>query len=321
MSHLGHGLALEHPIYRTPIAASFTWEERACRKGWVGHVSPRYPKGPPETIRYARFEKKEPEVANPTLVSHEGFFTDVPGFENLCEADTSKTLGSLSLARQGRYFYWGYSLDPAELTEGGRAVLVNVLHYMKGTRDAVMIPYVCETRRSLWIYTFLGRESGYRRGVEEHFPNCLVPDWRDSLTRTFEGAKTWVDTYLPYVYSGKTAAHRSERYDTIFEVDADAMALKTPNAKRTSLERWVALTQEKPSEDRRRALRCLDRYVHADVRPPGTAEKIDWRAWYDREGKRICFIESTGFWWQLDPLVQEREARKERVRRTQEEAK
>ncbi len=303
MDHLGHGLALEHDIFTRPLKATFEWVDEKRPPYYENLTSPLYPEGVGETYRLAAFEKSKPAGWNPTIVSHEGFFTDIPGFENLAEGHSEKMLGSLSLARQGRYFYWGYTTDPDLLTEGGRATLVNVVHYMAGKRDSLTVPFVCKTRKSLWVFTILGRETGYRRGVEEHFPGSLVPGWRDTYTPSFEGAEAWVKKHLPYVFSGKAEIHRGERYKTLYEVDADAMALGTPNNERASLERWIELARGEPGENRDRALRCLERYVHPDIRPADE----DWKDWYARQRDRIVFIDSTGFWWQENPVVLERE--------------
>ncbi len=121
---------------------------------------------------------------------------------------------------------------------------------------------------------------------------------------SFDGAEAWVQKYLPYVFSGKSDKHGSARYKNLFEVDADAMALGTPNNARASLERWIELAQGKAGTSRKRARRCLERYVHPDIRPKGK----NWKAWYELQRDRIAFIESTGFWWQENPEVLEREA-------------
>ena len=173
---------------------------------------------------------------------------------------------------------------------------------MRGKRDEETVPFVCVTRKILWVYTFLGREGGYKRGVEEHLPGQLVPEARATYTPTFEGAAAFVDENLPYVFSGKTPAHTSERYKTVFEVDADAKALGTPNNARASLERWIALAGDDgaAAEDRARAGRCLRRYVHPDIAPKDGA---DWAQWYRDFGRRIVFVDSAGFWWLLDPTL------------------
>lgn len=304
MDHLGHGLALDHVIFNSPHKATFETIEQDRPKQYEGLTSPLYPKGVSDRYKLSLFEKKKPDGWNPTIVSHEGFFTDIPGFENLAEGNSAKMLGSLSLARQGTYFYWGYSADPAELTDGAQKTLLNVLHYMRGKRASRTVQFVCKTRKILWIYTVLGKDKGYKRGVEEHFPNSLVASAKKDYTPSFEGAAAWVERYLPYVFSGKGEQHRHERYKNLFEIDRDAMALGTPNEERTSLEKWMALASAGEGDDRERALRCLKRYVHPDIYP----KDGNWKSWYARQRDRIAFIDSTGFWWQESPVVLEREA-------------
>lgn len=304
MDHQGHGLALDHPIFTTPKRAEFEWREAPRPKNYERNTSPLYPQGMPETYRLAAFEVDQPKGEwNPTLVAHEGFFTDVPGFENIAEGNSAKILGSLSLARQGRWFYWGYSIDPQRTTAGAKTTFVNVLHYMRQHRDSLTVEFVCKTRRILWIYLELNRESGYLRGIEEHLPGQLTAAAKQDYVATVDGCTQWLDRYLPYVFSGKGEEHRDKRYGTVFDVDRDALALGTPNAERASLERWIELAHGPAGEDRDLALRCLSRYVHPEIAP----EDGDWRRFYTEQRDRIVFVESTGFWWQVDPRVLERE--------------
>jgi hypothetical protein len=305
MDHQGHGLALDHPIFRTPNPVTFPGVETPRQKCHEGQTSVLYPHGVGATFTLVAFEKDAPKDDwNPTLVNHEGFFTDVPGFENLAEGHSEKCLGSLSLARQGKWFYWGYSIDPDRMTEPAQATLVNVLHYMRGKRGARTVEFVNVTRQLFQVYIDLEKESSYRRGIEEHLPGQLVPATRDTYTdRTPAGAAAWLAKYGPFLFTGKGPQHKSERYKQMFEIDADAMALGTPNHLRSSLEKWLALAAGSAGEDRDRALRCLQRYVHPETAP----QDGDWAAWYGRQKDRIVFIESTGFWWQVDPRVLERE--------------
>lgn len=305
MDHQAHGLDLSHPVFTTPRRAEFTWNEVPREDQYEGGTSVRYPRGMDATYRLAAFEKEKPSGWNPILVNHEGFFTDIPGFENLAEGHSEKCLGSLSLARQGKWFYWGFSIDPERMTDPAQDTLVNVLHYMKGMRGSRTVRFVCVTRQILSVYHELSRRSGYLRGIEEHLPGQLVPAWRSTYTPTLEGCKAWLDRHLAYVFSGKGLEHTSERYKTVFEVDADALALGTPNRERASMERWMDLASAgEESEARGQARRCLARYVHPDIAP----KDGDWAAWYRTWKDRIVFIESTGFWWQEDPRLPERAA-------------
>ncbi|MBL8755935.1 MAG: hypothetical protein JNK15_21750 [Planctomycetes bacterium] len=306
MDHQGHGLALTHPIFRTPNEVVFPTVPTPRQKNHVGATSVLYPEGVGETFALVAFEKDAPKNDwNPTLVNHEGFFTDVPGFENLAEGHSAKNLGSLSLARQGKWFYWGYSIDPERTTAPAQATFVNVLHYMRDKRGARTVEFVNVTRQIFQTYLDLNKESGYLRGIEEHMPAQLVPKTRDTYTdHTPAGAAAWLAKYGPFLFSGKGPQHKTERYQQMYEIDADAMALATPNHLRASLERWIAVAGGPESEAREQARRCLHRYVHAEVAPADG----DWAAWYQKQKDRIVFIESTGFWWQVDPRVLEREA-------------
>jgi hypothetical protein len=300
MDHLGHGMDLTHDVFQKPNRVVFDWTVKDRPKHYAGETSPLWPQGVTDQYKLARFERVKPGGSNPTIVSHEGFFTDVPGFESIAEGNSLKMLGSLSLARQGRYFYWGYSIDPEHMTDGAQDALVNVLHYMRGRRGEETTPFVCKTRKILSVYTKLGKEKGYKRGVEEHFPNQLTKEWRKTYTPTFEGASAWVDEYLPYVFSGRGDQHRFERYNTVFEVDADAMELATPNNLRSSLERWVSLADLDGGDGRQRelAIRCLDRYVHKSIRKRSGQS---WPQWYQEHAQRLAFVDSAGFWWIEDP--------------------
>jgi len=299
MDHQGHGLALDHAVFTKPNRAEFEWVEKERPKQYVDATSPLWPKGVPETYRLAQFERNKPDGSNPTIVSHEGFFTDVPGFENLAEGNSAKMLGSLSLARQGRYFYWGYSADPKEMTDGAQATLINVLHYMRGRRGEKTVPFACKTRKILWVYTVLGKEKGYKRGVEEHFVGQLTPEWRETYTPTFDGAEAWVKENLPYVFSGKEEKHRGKRYKTVFEVDVDAKKLKTPNNSMSSLKTWMATAESGQSkEDRAIAQRLLKRYVHPSILPKAGEW---WSRWFQKHKDQLVFVDSAGFWWMLDP--------------------
>ncbi len=305
MDHQGHGLALDHAIFNTPKHVTFPGVETPRQPNHIGAHSVLYPNGVGETFTLVAFEKELPKDEwNPTIVNHEGFFTDVPGFESLAEGHSAKCLGSLSLARQGQWFYWGYSTDPERLTEPGKDTLENVLHYMRSKKGSLTVPFVCVTRQMFQVYLDLYQESGYLRGIEEHMPGQLTDEWQKSYSdRTPAGAAAWLKKHGPYLFSGKGEQHKSERYKQRFEVDQDAMALGTPNNERASLQRWVELAAGAPGEDHDRAVRCLARYVHPDVAP----HDRDWQTWYAAQKERIVFIESTGFWWQVDPRVLEGE--------------
>jgi hypothetical protein len=78
MNHQGHGLAYEHPVFNVPYKASFETHSAPREKNHENVTSPLYPNGMGETFDLVNFEKEKPADGrwNPTLVCHEGFFTD-----------------------------------------------------------------------------------------------------------------------------------------------------------------------------------------------------------------------------------------------------
>src|SRR5688572_12701174 len=149
MDHQAHGLGLDHAVFTTPNRVTFAFTEQPRPKQYDDSTSVLYPNGVGETLRLTPFEVGPPDGHNPVLVNHEGFFTDVPGFENLAEGFSGKELGSVSLARQGKWFYFGYSIDPERSTPQAKDVLVNVLHWMRGKRGTLTTRFVCTTRQIL----------------------------------------------------------------------------------------------------------------------------------------------------------------------------
>jgi len=296
MDHRGHGLALDNPIFNTPNAVTFpTVETPRAPQYDHGDTSPLYPDGMGATYDLVDFEVDAPEDAwNPTLVSHEGFFTDVPGFESIAEGSSGKMLGSLSIARQARWLYWGYSIDPERLTDPAEDALENAIRYAARFRGAETVPFRCKTRRSLWVYLALNERTGYLRGIEEHFLGTVKPESRADYEPTPAGLRAWLDANLPFVFSGKDASHTGTRYDTIFEVDQDAKRLGTPNGERASLERWLELAASRDEDERDLGRRLLERYVDASIAPSDWSDPLGWYATW-RE--RIVFVESAGFVW------------------------
>lgn len=318
MNHQGHGLAYDHQVFNYPFAASFKKIETPRAEQYENLTSPLYPEGMGETYDVVNFEKVKPADGrwNPTAVSSEGFFKDVPGLESIAEGCSAKRLGSLSLARQGKYFYWGYSIDPELLTDGAKRAFVNAIYYMHSKRGSFTVEFVCKGRETLHNYVYLNETKDYKRGFNEHIYGMVLEDSLSDYEESAEGLKQWLKKHGDYLFSGKYDRHQGtgkyERYGMRFEIDRDAEKLQTPNHKRESLEKWIDLATANDLELQALALRCLERYVHPSIAPDAIeGESVDWEQWYRAHKERIVFIESTGFWWQTDPRVLEREHREQ----------
>ena len=76
MDHQGHGMDLNHDIFQKPNVVTFDYIEQDRPKHYDGATSPLYPNGVANQYKLAQFERKKPSTPNPTIVSHEGFFTE-----------------------------------------------------------------------------------------------------------------------------------------------------------------------------------------------------------------------------------------------------
>ncbi len=74
------------------------------------------------------YEKGSP--LGPGLVSRGRMFEDSPDAEFISEGDHTKNPGQVALGRHGNFFHWGYSGTPKHMTEQGKKVFLNSIHYI-----------------------------------------------------------------------------------------------------------------------------------------------------------------------------------------------
>jgi hypothetical protein len=77
-------------------------------------------------ILTAAFPVTDPgQVYDPRGLAH------VAGAEFIASGVNSSDPNALALGREGKFFLWGFSGSPSEMTPSGRAVFLNVLCYMR----------------------------------------------------------------------------------------------------------------------------------------------------------------------------------------------
>ena len=60
----------------------------------------------------------------------------------------------------------------------------------------------------------------------------------------------------------------------------------------------MADAKDTDAQQRAKAQRCLQRYVHEPIRPK---QDVRWADWYAQHSANLVFVDSAGFWWMLDP--------------------
>ena len=265
-----------------------------CLEDYLGKTSAYDPEPVGKTLSVLRIQTREPgkqRMCGTTLVNDNGTFADVPGLEVIAEGVAPKKLGSLAIARQGRFLYWGFTSDPSGMTEAGRTAFRNAVRHLHARRASRTTPCLSAPRGALGNYLDLAATvEGYEAQGLKHFRGSLDPELLKDWEPTVASGRTWLAENLPYlVTDGVEGSYQ------VFRVDGNAKRLGTPNHKTESLEAWVRLSREGSPE----AGACLARYVD-----PGIAPKDgDWAVWWARWKGRLVFVDTAGFRFVEDPRL------------------
>lgn len=232
------------------------------------------------------------------VVINFGDFDDVPGLEIISDGVSTTTLGSIAIGRQGRFLLWGFTADPEGLTPVGRELFLSSVRYLFRKRASKTIPFACHTRHYLKfrcdsVLETIREKSPRAEDIRKAFEEILKPAARAEVQKLKpEEYGRWLEENFAYIVGDPSSA---SRHKEVYDVDADARALRTPNNKLESLKTWVGLLN---GDEGARARRCLDRYV-GDV-------EGGWAAWLEKNAARILFCDSAGFKFIEDPTRDEK---------------
>jgi hypothetical protein len=277
--------AVSHPIFHGPVRLP----------GMVTQTIP----APENFLEYAvtRFVREEFDVAdihaaapgddessNPGLVSTSAGFLDSPDCEHIMGGINMKAHDYNAVARQARFLQWGFHGDPSALTELGKALFVNCMHYIASYAGAPV-----EALRVRWsrevLHTTLTFLSHPEVDPAELLSFEFGPAVPDGVGTTTESALEWYAEHRGFL------RHEGVGHDGFFTIDADLVALGTANDDPALLETLAARLGEKTA-DGDRARRLWQRYVRRD---PGNAAAE--RDWLGLHRDRMFFSDWAGYRW------------------------
>lgn len=159
-------MRLEHPIFRSPLAADISTHEIATPEQYVSWRDGRELS---ETMIAWTVQKgslgSETDIG---LVSDCYGFEDSPDAEWISSGVNSKGPGFLALCRQGNRFLWGFAGDPTLMTDSAQQVFLNTLVYM--TRFDGQKPLVSKQNRSReWMQVYVGSVAKLKAGKGQEF--------------------------------------------------------------------------------------------------------------------------------------------------------
>ena len=121
-------LNAEHEVYRTPFAVQPEFES------WdtPGNYKRNYTGSDklPDKMNVWLVQKTGKQVGG--VVARGDGFTDSPDAEILALGfNVGKSYGDVGIGRQGNFLQWGYSAPPSQMTDAGRKLFLNCIHYIR----------------------------------------------------------------------------------------------------------------------------------------------------------------------------------------------
>ncbi len=240
----------------------------------------------------ARDEKKD---RTPGWCTYTYEHEQAPELEVLCGGINSKTPKAGAVWRQGQLLHFGFDLAPAEMSNAGRALLVNSIAYIaRFTEDRPIVRTPCVFTQGTRMFD---RDAIARRlqGSDEDLKALeyylsketyakLKGKTRAQLVEWFKGARD-------YLHAGDGQG---------LCVDAQARSFGVPPASPEFFSKAIAeLGNQGPL-----VRRLLARYAPEGPGADAKAEK--WRAWWEENRQYLFFSDTGGYRWYIDPLAKRR---------------
>jgi hypothetical protein len=177
-----HDMNLSHPIFNTPYKVTPTLVKRATPQTYRKYFYSGRALG--DTMLMWRVQKQSPSDGKgfpAGLVSSGPGFVDAKDAEVISGGECSKGRESVSIARHGNFFMWGFSGDPEYMTDEAQIVFVNAIHYI--ARFQGQHPYSHRPFRSLTREVAL--DTAYRQQAETYDAWVKSQDTQDEVQNRY----------------------------------------------------------------------------------------------------------------------------------------
>ena len=245
MDNAAHAESLDHEVYRTPLAVQPQFESWNTPGNYKSN--PNGPDKLPEKMKVWLVQKTGKTVGG--VVARGAGFTDSPDAQVLALGfNVGKSYGDVGIGRQGNFLQWGYSAPPSQMTEAGRRLFLNCIHYIhRFDGQAPLVRRQASDRHSAISLASI------ITAVSEDKKQFFLRTFPESLWEKYhadpEGLAAYYKAHLELVY-----------YDRGWRVDDDLKSLGLDsNRKVEALERLFALLKDKTHAETAR--RLLDRYT------------------------------------------------------------
>lgn len=161
---------LSSPIFNTPYKVRPTLEVRPTPKTYREYYSGRTLDDTMVMWRVQKEGTADGRGFPPGLVSSGPGFTDAKDADVISGGQCAKARESVAIARQGNFFMWGFSGDPAYMTDEAKLVFINAIHYIArfgGQHPYSRRPYRSYTREVALDMAYELSQQSYADWVKE----------------------------------------------------------------------------------------------------------------------------------------------------------
>lgn len=280
MGDAAHGESLDHEVYRAPFAVQPPFESWDTPGNYISRNLG--PEKLPEKMKVWLVQKTGKSFGGVVATAYG--FTDSPDAEILVPGfNTGKEYGASGVGRHGNFLQWGYSAPPSQMTEPGRKLFLNCIHYIR--RFEGKAPLIRRQGTSRLDTIRLGQIINRIKGDQKEF---FLGQFPSELYATYgsdpNGLVRYYRENLEWVYR-----------DGVFKVDEELKALGIESNRQVgSLQRLVELLDDPQHGATARQL--LARYT--DQRFETSPQ---WRKWFDESKDRIFFTDVGGCKFQVVP--------------------
>jgi len=272
MDNAAHAESLDHEVYRTPLVVQPEFEYRNTPENY--RRTYRGPGKLPDKIKVWRVQNSQ----RGNVVARSYGFTDSPDTEVIAVGfNDGKEYGAIGVGRQGNFLQWGYCDPPSQMTEAGRRLFLNCIHYIRrfdGTPPLVR-RHASDRRNALALASIITRVVGDKK---EFFLRTFPEELWDKYHEDPNGLVAYFTANLELIYRNK-----------VYRVDEELKSLGIEsNRKVETLERLFELLKDETH--RETARRLLDRYMARHT-------TFDFRNGRDR----IYFTDVGGYKFQVVP--------------------
>lgn len=221
------------------------------------------------------------EQPTPGLVSTSAGFLDSPDCERILGGINMKAHDYVAIGRQGRFLSWGFHGDPSTMTELGKALFLNCLHYISRYGWAPVESLRVSASREL-LHTTLGFLGMAEAGdAEQLLRREFGDEIPDGIGTTAASAKAWwaVNSRFLRRVGGAFTGH--------YEIDPDLVALGVGNNDLALLD----LIAPRLADDARARV-LWERYVRRSASDAATEQ-----AWLAEHRDSMFFSDWAGYRW------------------------